>query len=174
MNDFKMSLPRCPICQNRYSLTHVPYILQPCSHGLCKSCVDEYIVARGNSLCPKCRSHIDRHTINYDLKDICEVSVDGWKEGLLEVLSTRPGVPIRISDALLPVAQLVICRLKNDRDVHKPLVDLVRNCDQDDVYSWVDTLQCPIGWDVDRQVSRLLRRHQFLEKHDAGWLLEFI
>ena len=174
ISNFKMSLPRCPICLNKYSCSRIPYILQPCSHGLCKSCVDEYIVTRGNTLCPKCRTHVDRHTVNFDLKDMCDVSVDGWKDGLMEALSVNPGVPIQINESLLPAAQLITCRLKGDREVHRPLVDLIRHCEQDEVYSWVDVLQFPIGWDIDRKVTRLLRRHEFCEKHDAGWLLEFI
>lgn len=169
-----MSVPRCPICQNKYNYIRTPYILQPCSHGLCKACVDEYITARGNSLCPKCRGTIERHTVNFDLKEICDVVLDGWKETLMEVLSENPGVTVQINDSLLPVSQLIVCRVTGDRNLYKPLVDLVRHCDQDEVYSWVDALQFPIGWDVDRQVSRLLRRYDFLEKHDAGWLLEFI
>jgi len=169
-----MSIPRCPICQNRYSCVRVPYVLQPCSHGLCKDCVDEYITRRGNSLCPKCRGSIEKHSVNYDLKEVCEVSLSGWKETLMEVLSENPGVNIRISDSLLPVSQLIVCRVTGDRNTHRALVDLVRHTDQDEVYSWVDALQFPSAWDVDRQVSRLIRRHEFLEKHDAGWLLEFI
>lgn len=169
-----MSFPRCPICQNKYNCVRVPYILQPCSHGLCKLCVEEYITLRGNTLCPKCRGPIDKHTVNYDLKEVCDSSFSGWKEALMEALSETPNVNIQISDDLLPAAQLIVCRVKGDRNVYKPLVDLVRNCDQEDVYSWVDALQFPSGWDVDRQVSRLLRRHDFLSKHDAGWLLEFI
>ena len=77
------------ICQNKYNCIRVPYILQPCSHGLCKTCVEEYITNRGNSLCPKC-THIDRHTINYDLKEVCDVSLSGWKETLMEVYRKTP------------------------------------------------------------------------------------
>tara|TARA_B100001094_G_C17694702_1_gene559723 strand:+ start:335 stop:613 length:279 start_codon:yes stop_codon:yes gene_type:complete len=92
----------------------------------------------------------------------------------MEVLSENPGVNIRINDSILPVSQLIVCRVTGDRNIYKSLVELVRNCEPEEVWSWIDALQFPSGWDVDTQLRRLLRRHDFLDKHDADWLLEFI
>lgn len=169
-----MTTPRCPICHNRYSSKRIPYILQPCSHGLCKICADEYIVRRENSSCPTCRSTILRHTVNYDLKEMCTESLDGWKEILMETLCKTPGIPVTIEDSILPAAQLIVNRVTGNRHIRDSLVTLVRSTDTEDAYGWVEALQFPQDWEVERRLSKLIRHHEFLEKHNAGWVLEFI
>ena len=166
-------MPRCPICHNRYTAVRVPYALQPCSHGLCKTCVDEYITLRQNTQCPTCRATIIHHAVNYDLKEVCTGHYGSWKEMLMETLCTKPDLTITISDDLLPVAGLIRKRILNDRDIFQELVTLVRHCEEDDVYSWVDALRFPSDWCVDRRIALLLRHHAFLQKHEAGWLLEY-
>ena len=169
-----MTTPRCPICHNRYSGQRIPYVLQPCSHGLCKQCAEEYIVRRDNSSCPTCRATILRHTVNYDLKEMCTQSLEGWKEELMESLCKTPGIPVTIEDSILPVAQLIVNRVNLNRNIHDALVTLVRNTNPEDAYSWVDALQFPSDWEVERKLSKLLRHHEFLDKYSAGWVLEFI
>ena len=169
-----MTTPRCAICHNRYSNRRVPYILQPCSHGLCKQCVDEYIVMRGNTTCPTCRTTILRHTVNYDLKEMCETPLDGWKEELMESLSKTPGIHVTIEDSILPAAPIIVNRVTGNRNFHASLVTLVRNTDTDEAFGWVDALQFPADWEVERKLSKMIRQHEFLERHSAGWLLEFI
>jgi len=168
-----MSMPRCPICHNRYNAVRIPYSLQPCSHGLCKNCIDEYIVLRDNDQCPTCRATITNHAVNYDLKELCTGSYESWKEILMESLCEKPDLTITISDDLLPVAGLIRKRLSNNRHVFHDLVTLVRHCEEDEVYSWIDILRFPPDWYVDRTISLLLRHHTFLQKHEAGWLLEY-
>ena len=167
-------MPRCAICHNRYNAVRIPYSLHPCSHGLCKLCVDEYITVRGNDRCPTCRGLITNHAVNYDLKELCTGSFESsWKEILMEALCEKPDLTITISDELMPVAGLIKKRITNNRDIYHDLVTLVRHCNEDDVYSWIDTLRFPADWYVDRKISLLLRHYKFLDKHEAGWLLEY-
>ena len=169
-----MTTPRCPICLKRYSGQRIPYILQPCSHGLCKQCADEYIVRRESTSCPTCRATILRHTVNYDLKEVCTGSLEGWKEALMESLCKTPGVHVTIEDSILPAAQLIVNRISGNRNFHDSLITLVRNSSTDDAYSWVEALQFPADWEVERKLTKLIRHHEFLEKYSAGWVLEFI
>jgi len=169
-----MTMPRCAICHNRYDAVRIPYSLHPCSHGLCKLCVEEYITVRGSTSCPTCRGVIINHAVNYDLKEICTNSFDSsWKEILMETLCEKTDLTITISDDIMPVAGLIRKRITNDRNIHQELVHLVRNMDEDDVYSWLDVLRFPADWYVDRKVGLLLRQHKFLSKYEAGWLLEY-
>ena len=168
-----MAIPKCAICLNRYDAIRIPYVLQPCGHGLCKDCIDEYITVRGNVTCPSCRAMIEHHTINFDLNTICSESSDSWKELLMEALSEKPDLTVTISDDLMPVAGLIRKRLTNNRDIQQELVTLVRQCTEDDVYSWVEALKFSPDWFVDRRVASLLRQYAFLKKHEAGWLLEY-
>ena len=169
-----MTTPRCPICHNRYSGQRIPYILQPCSHGLCKQCAYEYIVRRDNTSCPTCRTTILRHTVNYDLKEMCTEPLEGWKEILMETLCKTPGVNVTIEDSILPAAQLIVNRISGNRDLHRSLITLVRNSSTEEAYGWVQALQFPIDWEVERKLTKLIRQHDFLESHSAGWLVEFI
>ena len=109
-----MSLPRCSICHNCYSLDRIPYILQPCSHGLCKQCVDDYILVRGSTTCPTCRTTILRHTVNYDLKDMCHAPLEGWREEFMSCLQKHPEVHVTLDDEIMPAVPLILCRLENN------------------------------------------------------------
>ena len=168
-----MEIPKCAICHNRYDAVRVPYVLQPCAHGLCKMCVEEYITVRENITCPTCRTIIQHHTVNYDLKAAVSGPFESWKEILMESLSEKPNLTVTISDDLLPVAGLIRKRISNNRDIHQELVTLVRHCTEDDVYGWLEALRFPTDWYVDRRVASLLRQHAFLKKKEACWLLEY-
>jgi hypothetical protein len=105
---------------------------------------------------------------------MCTKSLEGWKEVLMESLCKTPGIDVTIEDSILPAAQLIVCRITGNRSVHESLVTLVRNSSTDDAFGWVDALQFPSDWEVERKLSKLIRHHEFLEKHSAGWVLEFI
>ena len=170
-----MTTPRCQICHQQYSAQRVPFILQPCSHGMCKPCADEYIVVRGSTSCPTCRQTILRHSVNYDLKQMCTETLDDWKKEFINTLGNKKGVRISIDDIILPAVPLIMCRLDSNRSsLHDAIVSLVRNADPDDVYRWVDVLQFPQDWDVETLCTKMLRHHEFLDKQSAGWLLEFL
>ena len=170
-----MTTPRCQICHQQYSAQRIPYILQPCSHGLCKKCVNEYIVVRGSTSCPTCRQTIIRHTVNYDLKEMCTETLEDWKSDFIASLGNKKGVRVSMDDAILPAVPLIMCRLDNNRtNLHSAIVSLVRNADPDDVYRWIDVLQFPMDWDVENRSTKMLRYHEFLDKQSAGWLLEFL
>ena len=112
--------------------------------------------------------------MNYDLKEMCTQSLDGWKEILMESLCKTPGVNVTIEDSILPAAQLIVNRVSGNRDLHGSLVTLVRNSSTEDAYGWVEALQFPLDWEVERKLTKLIRHHEFLEKHSAGWIVEFI
>lgn len=169
-----MSQPVCPICQQCYSCERIPYILQPCSHGMCKRCIDEYITERENSSCPVCRSTILRHTVNYDMKELCSQELHGWKEVLMRCLQTKPNVQVQIQDSILPIASLLVKRISGNRDVHDSIVTMVRNMEAEDVYGWIDALQFPQDWAVERQATKLIRHKDFLDKYNASWVLEYV
>lgn len=168
-----MTTPRCPICHNHYCAKRVPYIMQPCSHGICKDCASTYFDERMETTCPLCRATVLRHTVNYDLKEMCSGSLEGWKEALMESLCKKPGINVTLTDDILPAAPLIMHRVSDNRDIHQALVTLVRHVSVDDAYHWVDVLNFPPDWDVDRKVSRLIRHCEFLDKYNASWVLEF-
>lgn len=91
----------------------------------------------------------------------------------METLCKKPGIKVNIDDSILPAAQLIVNRVTGCRNVHDALVTLVRNTDSEDAYSWVEVLQFPTDWEVERSLTKMLRHHDFLEKHSAGWILEF-
>ena len=122
-----MTTPRCPICQNHYCAKRVPYIMQPCSHGICKDCASAYFDERMETTCPICRATVLRHTVNYDLKEMCSGSLEGWKESLMESLCKKPGVNVTLTDDILPAAPLIVHRMTENRDIHLALVTLVRH-----------------------------------------------
>ena len=170
-----MSLPRCQICHNRYSLDLVPYILQPCSHGMCQQCINDYIVVRSSTTCPTCRTTILRHSVNYDLKDMCQAPLEGWREEFMTRLSKHPEIHITLDDVIMPAIPLILCRLENDRTgLYKALVTLVRNTPGDEAFRWVDILGFPDAWEADIKIGKLSRHFDFLEKKNADWLLEFL
>ena len=136
-------------------------------------CIDEYITVRGNTTCPTCRTIIENSAVNYDLNAIVSGSFESWKELLMEALSEKPNLTVTISDDLMPVAGLIRKRLTRNRDIHQDLVTLVRHCDEETVYSWIDVLKFPSDWYVDRKIGHLIRHHAFLKKHEAAWLLEY-
>ena len=168
-----MSIPPCAICHNKYDAIRSPYILQPCAHGLCKMCVEEYLTVRGNDTCPTCRAVVEHHTVNYDLNSVVSGSFEDWKNLLMESLSEKPNLSVTISDNLMPVAGLIRKRIANNRDIQQELVKLVRHCTEDEIYNWIDVLRFPPDWFVDRRVKSLVRHHSFLKNHEAGWLLEY-
>lgn len=92
----------------------------------------------------------------------------------MESLCKTPGIHVTLEDSILPAAQLIVNRVTGDRNVHQSLVTLVRNASAEDAFGWVDALQFPVDWEVERKLSKLIRHHEFLEKHSAGWVLEFI
>lgn len=92
----------------------------------------------------------------------------------MESLCKTPGIHVTLEDSILPAAQLIVNRVTGDRHIHQSLVTLVRNASAEDAFGWVDALQFPVDWEVERKLSKLIRHHEFLEKHSAGWVLEFI
>lgn len=105
---------------------------------------------------------------------MCTEPLEGWKEILMETLCKTPGVNVTIEDSILPAAQLIVNRISGNRDLHRSLITLVRNSSTEEAYGWVQALQFPIDWEVERKLTKLIRQHDFLESHSAGWLVEFI
>lgn len=173
---FDFASMSCQICHLKYDLVRVPYVLQPCGHGLCKFCVEEYITVRGSSTCPSCRTNIETYTVNYDLKDLCSAPVEGWRQKFLECLALKKkDIHITVDDSILAAVPLIMCKLEGKRDtLHEAMITLVRHSSADDVYRWVDILEFPESWELELKVGKLIRQHEFLDKKKASWLLEFL
>ena len=93
----------------------------------------------------------------------------------MSCLQKHPEVHVTLDDEIMPAVPLILCRLENNRNgLHKALVTLVRNSSNDDAYRWVDILGFPDSWDTEVTVGKLTRQYDFLEKKNAGWLLEFL
>lgn len=92
----------------------------------------------------------------------------------MESLSKTPGIHVTIEDSILPAAPIIVNRVTGNRNIHASLVTLVRNTESEEAFGWVDALQFPVDWEVERKLSKMIRHHDFLERHSAGWLLEFI
>jgi hypothetical protein len=132
-------------------------------------------VKRSGSDCPTCRQTITRHTVNYDLKDTICVNLDKWKQEFMRFLCKDVKTRVTLTDDILPVVPLIMCRLENSKvNLYPAMVTLVRNCDNDDVYRWVEVLQFPRNWDVEMSINKMLRDYEFLESKNADWLLEYI
>ena len=163
---------KCPICHNHYSSTRIPYSLQPCAHGMCKDCAEQYFDERMESECPVCRCTVLRRAVNWDLKSLCCESLEPWKQKLMDALQPRGHV--HISDDLLPAASLIVHRVNGNRDVHEALVMLARYVTPEEAYMWAECLQFPADWDVDRKLGRILRHSEFLEKFQARWVMDML
>tara|TARA_B100000683_G_scaffold34586_1_gene30237 strand:- start:5102 stop:5644 length:543 start_codon:yes stop_codon:yes gene_type:complete len=170
----RSAMATCPICQNTYSASRVPYSLQPCGHGMCKDCAIQYFDERLEVECPVCRCTVLRRVVNWDLKSVCGESLEGWKQKLMDALKIKPGLSVDITDAILPAAPLILHRVQGNRDVHEPLLMLTRHVSAEDAYMWVDCLQFPPDWDVERKLTRILRHSDFLEKFNAQWVQDFL
>ena len=167
-------MAKCPICHNEYSLGRIPYSLQPCSHGMCKDCAITYFDERSESECPVCRCTVLRRAVNWDLKTVCrEEPLERWKHELVEALKLKD-TGVHIADEILPAAALILNRVNGNRDVHESLLVLTRHLTTDEAYMWVDCLQFPADWDVDRKLGRILRHSEFLEKFRARWVMDLL
>jgi len=106
--------------------------------------------------------------------ELCDFQFTGWKQLLAETLAKKPGLDVELDDELLPIAPIIMHRLGQRRDVHSALVTLVRNIPPDDVFAWVDALNFPKDWGIEREAIKLVRRFEFLRKYKADWILEYV
>ena len=141
---------------------------------MCKDCAVQYFDERMESECPVCRCTVLRRAVNWDLKSTCTEPLEAWKKQLTEVLSAKSDLPIQITDDILPAAALILHRVNGNRDIHDALLMLVRHVSSEDAYMWVDCLQFPADWDVERKLTRILRHSEFLEKFRARWVLDVL
>ena len=141
---------------------------------MCKDCAITYFDERSEVECPVCRCTVLRRAVNWDLKTLCsEEPLERWKQQLVEALGVK-GNRVQIGDEILPAAALIMNRVNGNRDVHESLLLLTRHLSPEEAYMWVDCLQFPSDWDVDRKLSRILRHSEFLEKFRARWVLDLL
>ena len=171
-----MALPLCPVCQNSYDTRRQPRSLQPCGHGICDLCFDQY-VSRGGETCPMCRVDIVGSAINYDLRSMCKPPETGWKQDLLRLLGRHlPGKEVEVSDRFKNVAPLIRLRcewcLGSLKEARAVLVSMVLKMPVPEVLHWITVLN--FDSDIEARllehVSTLLDHTAFL-KEDT-WLLE--
>lgn len=123
---FKMSryvsLPKCPVCQNRYSSTVKPMILQPCSHGMCEACIARYREVKEDDhetddeiTCPKCREVVIEEKPNYDMMEMMapEDSNHYWTEKLVGTFE-RAGISVNVHRNVEVLSKLLVSRIVND------------------------------------------------------------
>lgn len=60
----------CSVCLEDYDqFKYIPMILNPCGHGVCQICIENWGQVGGNS-CPECREKITSKTINRNVLDM--------------------------------------------------------------------------------------------------------
>lgn len=61
----------CPVC---YEIFKDPLLL-PCSHSICKMCLEQFWEKRGFRECPVCRKRFSQETppLNLHLRNLCEI-----------------------------------------------------------------------------------------------------
>ena len=119
--------PICPICRKNYSHKVVPVSLQPCNHGMCQGCYDDYEAHNGEETlvtCPTCRETVLRTKPNYDLISITETvkndNLTYWEKRLAEMAQLR-GLKIQFHTNTHCYSKLIVTRLIYD-DVLKDIV----------------------------------------------------
>lgn len=117
------TLPKCPVCLRRYSSTVKPMTLQPCSHGMCETCIGKYREIKeeeGQDIkCPKCREVVIEEKPNYDLIDIMpseNLETNPWLKKLLDTFE-ETGVTVPVHMHVEELSKLIVTRINNDREI---------------------------------------------------------
>jgi len=168
-----ITLPKCPVCLRRYSKDVKPMVLMPCSHGICKHCVDEYRKMteeddEGEIKCPKCREPVIEEKPNYDLMDAMpqESSANYWAQKLVNSYESA-GISINMHETVEALSKLILSRIANDariqsishktraewldsdiklvKSMKQDFVDCIVNLDMSfrDATSWIQVLNLP-------------------------------
>ena len=190
--------PSCSVCLKNYSKECKPVVLQPCSHGLCETCVNTLKNRNENPLCPVCRTSIVQSKPNYDLREITN-DVDRqdtyWGKRLMEIVDL-PGQEIEINIQMEPFCKIVCYRLSLD-SLFDQITDNISNEQQkelkkfkeiwrrtmmksdvsiEDAMTWLKVFRFPpiVHRDMIEYVLEFFEKKYFLEKYDALWIMDAI
>lgn len=198
-------LPNCPVCLRCFDEIVVPYTLHPCNHGICRSCLTQLeiraVTARQELKCPQCRSAVDDHKSNFDLKMITD-SIKHKEDACAWVnrLGTyRKADNVIISEPMRKYAKLIVLRITFEdlmdvladtdiddwtlkeklllRELKQEITEIIcENVEEDceTVLRWLKVLSFPLR--VEKYLRLYVRRcfdnREFLEKNDATWILD--
>ena len=143
-------LPKCPVCLRHYSSKVKPMVLQPCSHGMCDECINNYRQHREDDeysetdeiKCPKCREVVIEEKPNYDLLDMMpeEGMSHYWTEKLVQNCDAV-GMDCHVHDTVETLSKLLVLRISDDARIQS--MALKKQAD------WLDS---------DRKLVKLLKR----------------
>ena len=198
MNEY-ITLPKCPVCMNHYSKTVKPMILQPCSHGMCESCILKYRELEDEDIkCPKCREVIIEEKPNFDLIELIPEGPDQhyWSQKLVETCD-RIGIAITVHEKVEVFSKVIVKRIvhdtriqtmgltewtTNDKKVIHDIIQGLRDCilildiDFEEATKWIQVLSFPKPLEryFTSHVLTLFESKKFLEPMNAEWLLDLI
>ena len=124
--------PACPVCKENYDNIVKPWSIQPCGHGICKSCYSRLQNLNTRTIplsCPMCRSDIIICKPNYDLQKITnEISnaadVEEWIVRLYEIKQN--------STYIVDEEMKKYCKLIVMRTILKDHFDMIADLDQNE------------------------------------------
>ena len=125
MSKTYVTLPKCPVCLIRYSSEVKPMILQPCSHGLCETCVIKLRELREEDRnsddeiqCPKCREVVIEEKPNYDLIEIMPSTESNhfWTQKLINSCE-EAGLTVFVHRKVEILSKLIVSRIINDNRI---------------------------------------------------------
>ena len=194
-------LPKCPVCQNRYSRIVKPMTMHPCNHGCCENCIEAY---RDNSLedikCPICREVVIEEKPNFDLIDMIPDSRDNsyWGKKLLECYDST-GATLHIHEDVEMFAKTILSRILHHSQLQKMSRDkrnwseedrkilctlkgnfreciLLSECTFEQATRWLQVMDFPkhIENYLMSNLMTLFEMKDFLGPMDAEWVLELI
>lgn len=179
--------PKCPVCLNHYSQSVKPVILQPCCHGCCSKCIEQYrTISEENNQedikCPRCREVVIEEKPNYDLIEMIpeQENKEMWVEKLLDFCG-RTGEEVQVHVDVEVFSKLICSRLVNQEkidDIGLKDVSQWSSSDKKLVLRFKEELRCCIislGCDFDevRKWVQILNLPSKLETYIMADLLEY-
>ena len=202
-DDAMVVTPLCPICTRNYTKHTKPMSLQPCGHGICKSCLDELKQhSHYEAICPICRGTIISEAPNYDLREITEnvnnKEINGHWERHVSEIATLRGHNIKFSREMRPYAKVLCVRIAYDTvlvniqdreswtedeamaiaNLTNAMVKSIRRakCTLDDAFRWISVLS--VSKSVETHLCKFVIDYfddkAFLDGIDGGWFFDVI
>lgn len=197
-----ITLPKCPVCLQRYSVDVKPMIVQPCCHGICEECMERCReLSEDETRCPKCREVIIEEKPNYDMIDMLpeEYETRLWAQKLVDSME-HAGISVPVTPKIEILSKLLVTRILNDdtiqtlgskmkqewseNDVHlvrelkQEFNDCINVLDMDfqEASRWIQVMNLPPSFEnyFMTQIITMFENRRFLQPLDAVWLLDLI
>ena len=191
--------PICPICLKNYSKECTPVSLQPCGHGICTICISNLELRDECPNCPVCRTPIEGHAPNFDLKTMCDdVEIDPtyWGRRLVEVIHL-PNQTIEISDEIRPFCKLLCYRIAysdylndmsndtiswshEDKEKVQKIIKVFSRCikknniEIENAFKWIKVLNFKTAIEnyIVNKILNFYEIKEFLEEKNASWIID--